>query len=136
MIDSFVFDLKPNKVIEFDEFVLSQYNFGMFIIRDDIDIMKRPTFASGWVKKLVWQNGVSEKQSISKYGLCSVLTDGWTFWIGDKQELIYELNNYTNGLNDQGKPHIIKWRILTKEELLYILTKITNPGKQLVRRIS
>ena len=57
--------------------------------------------------------------------MCNVLTDGWTHWIGNKQELCEYLNN---------NPYGEKYRVLTPEELIYIIQNRKN-SKQLVRHI-
>lgn len=131
--------IKENPVIIFTSKNLSEFNSGTYIIRHTnkskyrTNVMHRPDYAATVTWKLVYQMGYAinnikgEKIKIKfpKYGLCNVLTDGWTYWVGSKEELCNYLNN---------NPYGNTYRVLTKEELYYIIENRTNQ-KQIVRHI-
>lgn len=123
--------IKKNRVIKFTPENISENNVGLYIIEDRADVEKYIGVGTTCVWKLVYQhkyNTVTKllnneaKVELPKYGMCNVLTDGWTHWIGDKQQLC-------DHLNEDGK-----YRILTKEELIHIINNRTNI-KQLVRTL-
>lgn len=96
---------------------------------------KNVNYAATVVSKFVWQIEMSQvvkhmnlgkKIRLPKYGLSNALTDGWTHWIGSKEEVCEFLNENTFGT---------QYRILTPEELIYIIQNRDNQ-KQLVRHIS
>lgn len=123
--------IKKNPLITFTPEILSQYNVGLYIINDKADVTKNLGYANTVTWKLVWQferqrNNGTPINGLPKYGLCNALTDGWTYWIANSKE---ELCSY---LNDN--PYGDKYRILTPEELIYIVKHRSNQ-KQIVRHI-
>ena len=125
--------IKKNPVIEFTPENISEFNVGLYVIEDRADVVKFSGVGVGCVWKLVYQVGYTvnnlqgQKVQVKfpKYGLCNALTDGWTYWVGSKEQLCTYLND---------NPHGVKYRILTKEELLYIINHRSNL-KQLVRHV-
>jgi|688.fasta_scaffold615527_3 hypothetical protein len=113
--------MKHNKIIEFTEENVFINNFGLYIIKDteetkkifDKKIIERVSYLSTVCYKLVWNQHYKLKNK--KYGISNFLTDGWCHFIGDKKELI----NYLNNSDD-------KYRILTKQELFFILNNKSN----------
>ena len=134
-----MFKINKNPVIKFTSENLSEFNVGVYIIRHQTkngyvaNVEINPDYCATVVWKLVYQLGYivnnlkGEKVRVRfpKYGMCNVLTDGWTHWVGSKEELCDYLNN---------NPYGETYRILTKEELLYIIENRSNQ-KQLVRTL-
>lgn len=132
--------IKQNPVIEFTKENLSEFNVGTYVIRHKTgkgyiaDVEANPNYCATVVWKLVYQlgyavnnlQGEKVKVEFPKYGLCNVLTDGWTHWVGSKEELCDYLNN---------NPYGETYRILTKEELFYIIENRSNQ-KQIVRNVN
>ena len=128
--------IKQNSVIIFTPEILKKYNFGLYIINDKADVMARPDYAATVAWKLGWSLGVAKNADFylkgvkhkgetfewPKYNKINFLTDGWIFPIGDTKEGVC---NYLNN-NEYGE----KYRIMTKEELLYIINNRSN-SKQL-----
>lgn len=126
--------IKPNLVSNFTPELMSKFNYGMYIINNKVDVIANPDYAATVVWKLVYQfSRQTYKHSKYKYnyehlpenGLCNILTDGWTYWVGSKQDLCDYLNN---------NPYGEKYRILTKAELDYILNHRKNTN-QLVQNL-
>ncbi len=119
--------VKRNQVIEFTPEILKKNNFGLYLINDKADVVKHPDYAATVSWKLGWNLGVAtnnvgnEKIKVAtwpKYGKINFLTDGWYCPIGNNYEEVCEyLNN---------NPHGEKFRILTKEELFYIINNRRN----------
>lgn len=122
-------EIKKNPVIEFTPENLSEFNVGTYIIKDGADVITNLNWSTTVVYKLVWQitlqRPFKDKVKVLKYGMCNALTDGWTYWIGDKKELCDYLNN---------GPYGDKYRILTLEEMIYIIKNRVNQ-KQIVRHV-
>ena len=126
--------IKKNPVIEFTPENLSEFNVGTYIINDKANVENNVGYAITVTWKLVWQMKYIKEVNIAndrkvilpRYGKCNVLTDGWTHWIGEKAQLCDWLNN---------NPHGDKYRILTPNELLYMITNRSNQ-KQIARYIS
>lgn len=120
-----------NKVIEFTPEILKKYNFGLYIINDKADVVDRPDYAATVAWKLTYNlqvvvNNVKGKKEVvkewPKHSITNFLTDGWAYPIGNTLEEVCEyLNN-----NPQGT----KFRIMTKDELFYIINNRSN-SKQL-----
>ena len=125
--------IKKNPVIEFTPENLSEFNVGTYIINDKADVENNVGYSVTVTWKLVWQmkyikevNIANDKKvTLPKYGKCNVLSDGWTHWIGGKAQLCEWLNN---------NPHGEKYRILTPEELQYMIANRSNQ-KQIVRHV-
>lgn len=111
----------PNPIIVFTPENLNEFNFGVHVIKDPANVFKRTGYSCTVTYKLVWQ--IAGNGGINKYGLCNSLTDGWTHWIGDKQELCDYLNDNPNGHT---------YRIITPTELKYMINSKPN-SKQLAR---
>lgn len=109
--------VKKNPVVTFTPEMLKKYNFGMYLINDKADVVKNPDYSATVCWKLGWHLFVARPE-IPKYGKMNFLTDGWFHAIGHNYEDICEyLNN---------NPHGEKFRIMTKEELFYIIEHRTN----------
>ena len=114
--------IPKNPVIQFTPENLSEFNVGTFVINTKADVVKKVGYAATVTWKIVYQHGVDE----ARYGLCNVLTDGWTHWIGETHADVCEyLNN---------NPHGETFRVLTLRELNYIINQRGN-GRQLVRTV-
>lgn len=124
--------VRKNKVITFTPEMLSKNNVGLYIINDKADVVKNPNYAATVAWKLSWNIMLAknpkfklgdkecggEEFRIPTYGKVNFLTDGWYCPIGNKCEDICEyLNN---------NPYGEKFRIMTKEELFYIIENRTN----------
>lgn len=119
--------VRKNKVIEFTPEILNKYNYGLYLINDKADVVKNPDYAATVSWKLTWNSGVivnniDNKKIVSeswcKYSITNFLTDGWTYPISSKKEEVCEyLNN---------NPYGHKFRIMTKEEVIYIMTHRSN----------
>ena len=115
--------VKPNKVVEFTPEILNDYNYGLFLIKAETDIYKRPDYAATVIYKLGYTI-LPKSKGIPKYGLSSAITDGWFNPVANNDEEMCEwLNNNKHG---------VKYRILKYEELEYILKHRSNI-KQLFR---
>ena len=124
----FGFKSKPvvrrNKVITFTPEILQKYNFGLYLINDKADVVKNPDYAATVSWKLGWNLGVTTGRITvkvakwPKYSICNFLTDGWTYPIGNSYE---EVCDYLNN-----NPHGEKYRIMTKDELFYIINHRRN----------
>lgn len=118
-----------NKVIEFTPEIIKKYNFGLYLINDKADVVRNPNYAATVAWKLCWTNDrkpkdiptEEEKKHLVRYNrYCKVnfLTDGWICPVGNSYEEVCEyLNN---------NPHGEKYRIMTKDELFYIINNRTN----------
>ena len=130
-----LFGFKPsskihkNPVIEFTPEILKKNNFGLYLINDKADVEKNPDYAATVSWKLSWnlqvmvnsiRGRVTNKYEWPKYGIVNFLTDGWYYPIGEKYE---DICNYLNNSDE-------KFRIMTKEELIYIIENRSN-SKQL-----
>lgn len=127
----FGFESKPtvrrNKIITFTPEILKRYNFGLFLINDKADVVKNPDYAATVSWKLGWSLGVATNYISGKkvraaewpkYSKSNFLTDGWVCPLGDNYEQVCEyLNN---------NPHGEKYRIMTKDELFYIINHRGN----------
>lgn len=119
--------VKQNKVVVFTPEMITKNNFGLYIINNKADVFKNPDYAATVAWKLgynnqYWRNFDGNGGSFQNYGKINFLTDGWFCPIGDNYEEICEyLNN---------NPHGEKFRIMTKEELFYIINHRSN-SKQL-----
>ena len=108
---------RQNKVVEFTPEMLIKNNFGLYIINDKANVFERPDYAATVAWKLSYHNNNG-----GNYGKVNFLTDGWFCPIGNTYKDICEyLNN---------NPYGEKFRIMTKEELFYIINHRTN-AKQL-----
>lgn len=118
--------IKPKaEAITFTPEMLKRHNYGLFVINvKATDVTKNPGYAATVAWKLVWNfeharnppsKGV-EKQVFrwSKYSMCNFLTDGWVYPIGNTYE---EMCEYLNN-----NPHGEKYRLMTKEEVIYLIT--------------
>lgn len=108
--------IKSNKVVIFTPELLKKYNTGLYIIKDGTDVTLRPGYAATVSFKLVYHH----LDGRTVRGLCNFLTDGWTQLIGSEQNICDFLNHGS----------FQKYRIMTKEELIYIIENKPNP-KQL-----
>lgn len=109
--------VRKNKVIKFTPELLDKYNYGLYIINDKADVVKNPDYAATVSWKLGWHLFVARPE-IPKYGKINFLTDGWFDAIGHNDEEVCEyLNN---------NPYGYKFRIMTQEEVIYIMTHRSN----------
>ena len=123
--------VKTNSPIVFTPEIITKYNFGLYIINVKADVVKRPDYAATVSWKLGYHINRTEKPTESttdtekrvrlihnKYVMSNFLTDGWVTPIGNDYEEVCEyLNN-----NFYGE----KFRIMTKDELFYLLNHRTN----------
>lgn len=126
--------IKQNPVVEFTPDILKKHNFGLYIINIKANVVENPNYAATVSWKLGYHldivestNNIESKRlrlRHNKYFMSNFLTDGWATPIGDNYEEICEyLNNHHYGE---------KFRIMTKEELFYLIENRTN-WEQLVR---
>jgi len=119
--------IRRNKVITFTPEIIRKHNFGLYIINDNADVVNRPDYSATVSWKLTWNLGVAinyvsgkkvRAKEWPKYSKCNFLTDGWVCPLGDSYEEVCEyLNN---------NPHGEKYRIMTKEELFYMINHRGN----------
>lgn len=119
--------IRKNSVITFTPEILTKHNTGLYLINDKASVIDNPDYAATVSWKITWNLGVvtnslNGKRYIAaewpKYSLTNFLTDGWTHPIGNNYE---EVCKYLNN-----NPHGEKYRIMTKEELFYIINHRTN----------
>lgn len=120
--------IKRNKVITFTPEILRKNNVGLYIINDKADVVENPDYAATVAWKLCWhlnrpnENATKDEKEfqLSENKNCKVnfLTDGWICPIGNTDE---ETCEYLNN-NKYGE----KYRIMTKEELFYIINHRNN----------
>ena len=122
--------VKKNKVVIFTPELISKNDIGLYIIKDKVDVFKNPSYAATVAFKISWTLGVyvnelkgeKMRNEYPKYGLTNFLTDGRYCPIGNTyQDICDYLNN---------NPYGEKYRIMTKEELFYIIENRNN-SKQL-----
>lgn len=97
--------------------MLSRNNFGLFIINvkaGNVLTTKRLGYAATLASKLTYINHLLQHSDF-RYGVCDVFTDGWFYPAAkDKEGLCEYLNNNLHGE---------KFRLLTKEEVLFLISK-------------
>jgi len=119
--------VKQNKVVVFTPEMITKNNFGLYIINNKANVFKNHDYAAtvawklGYINKY-WKSYDGNCGIFQKYGKVNFLTDGWFCSMGDTYE---EVCNYLNN-----NPHGEKFRIMTKEELFYIINHRSN-SKQL-----
>lgn len=113
------------EVTHFTPEMLERNNFGLFIINAKVKELTKENvgYAATVSWKLTWNLGVAINEVYGtmikvaewpKYSKTNFLTDGWTFPIGNTHEEVCEyLNN---------NPHRHKFRVMTKEEVLFIIS--------------
>lgn len=118
--------VRKNKVIHFTPEILRKYNFGLYIINDKADVVENPDYAATVSWKLGWHLFLARPE-IPKYLRINFLTDGWVHAIGFNYDDVCEyLNN---------NPYGEKFRIMTKEELFYIIEHRGNQNQLFYKHI-
>jgi hypothetical protein len=112
--------MKYNKLVLFTEELVFKNNYGLYLILDspytrkliEEEMVEKASYLATVSVKLIWN--FSKK----KYGFCNFLTDGFCIFVGSKEELLNTLNNSED-----------KYRILTKEELYFIIDNKSNSSQ-------
>ncbi len=117
--------LSKEEVTFFTPEMLSRNNFGLFVINSKV---KEVTFKNlGYAATVAWkltyhnqtlvntlQGKITARFDFPRYMKTNFLTDGWSYPIGHNYE---EVCNFLNN-NEHGE----KFRLMTKEEVLFIIS--------------
>jgi hypothetical protein len=104
--------------MKFTEESIQKNNVGLYVIKDNKYTQTINEENANYCATVSFKLIYMHTPNSNNYGMCNFLTDGWCYYVGNKQQLVEHLNN-------EDTPY----RILSKEDLLKMLNLKRNQAQ-------